>query len=327
MTTPMVSSEVISNAVELASRAPSLHNSQPWRWVDNGATVDLFVDPHRVVRSTDSSGREAIISCGAMFDHFRVAMAAAGWTIHADAFPNPNRLEHLASIGFSPLSYVTPAWTERAEAILRRRSDRLPLHTPPVWDSFVPVLRSAVNDDLATLVVLADDARGELAEASRLTESLRRYDEFYHREMQWWTASFRQGEGMPDSALVSPSERDRVGVNRAFPTSGHSERRSSPTQDQAKIVVLLTREDTERDAFECGQALSAVLLEATLAGLATCPLTHITETESSREVLRDLIGTTAMPQVLVRIGAAPQGETTPPATPRRPVADILEFRR
>jgi hypothetical protein len=64
-----------------------------------------------------------------------------------------------------------------------------------------------------------------------------------------------------------------------------------------------------------------------MAGLATCPLTHITETEPSRQVLRDLIGTTSMPQVLVRIGAAPQGENVPPPTPRRPVTDVLEFHR
>jgi nitroreductase len=33
MTVQVPDSEVIRNAVTLACHAPSLHNSQPWRWV------------------------------------------------------------------------------------------------------------------------------------------------------------------------------------------------------------------------------------------------------------------------------------------------------
>lgn len=327
MTKPTVGSAVIGAAIELACRAPSLHNSQPWLWVDNGAVVDLFADPHRVVRSSDSFGREALISCGAVLDHFRVAMAVAGWTIHVDRFPNPTRLEHLASIDFSPLDYVTEAWRDRAEAIRRRHTDRLPFRAPTHWEPFEPVLRAVLDDYGVALDVLADDTHDKLAEAARLTESLRRYDEFYHRELQWWTAPFRQFEGVPESALVSPSERDRVGVNRAFPSGGHSERRAAITQDQAKVLVLSTPVDSRADAFVCGEALSAVLLECTMAGLATCPLTHITELEDSRRVIRELTGRAAMPQVLIRVGTAPETDSLPPATPRRPPAEVLEIRR
>ena len=56
---------VIAKAVEVACRAPSLHNSQPWRWLASSTAVDLLVDPRRVMRSADSAGREALIGCGA----------------------------------------------------------------------------------------------------------------------------------------------------------------------------------------------------------------------------------------------------------------------
>jgi hypothetical protein len=90
MTKTTADTELIAKAVELACRAPSLHNTQPWRWVATKTNVDLFADPHRVVRSSDSAGREAIIGCGAALDHFRVAMAAAGWNTAVEEFPNPN---------------------------------------------------------------------------------------------------------------------------------------------------------------------------------------------------------------------------------------------
>src|SRR5215218_10108881 len=95
MTKTTADTELIAKAVELACRAPSLHNSQPWRWVVTGTGVDLFADPHRVVRSSDSAGREAIIGCGAALDHFRVAMAASGWNTTVEMFPNSNKLDHL----------------------------------------------------------------------------------------------------------------------------------------------------------------------------------------------------------------------------------------
>lgn len=190
--------EVIAKAVDLACRAPSLHNSQPWRWTASDTEVDLHADAHRVVRS---------------------------------------------------------------------------------------------------------------------------------HELQWWTAPFRLSEGVPPSALVSSSEHNRVPVNRGFRASGYGDRRAATSQDEAKVLVLSTASDTREDAVNCGQMLSAVLLECTMAGFATCPMTHITELEASREVIRQLTGRKSMPQVLIRVGTAPSIEDIPAPTPRRSLREVLEFRR
>lgn len=327
MTQTMVDTEVIRKAVELACRAPSLHNSQPWRWVASSAVVDLFIDPHRIVTSADNSGREAIISCGALLDHFRVAMAAAGWDTNIDRFPNPNNLDHLATIDFAPVDYIAQARRDRADAIPHRRTDRRPFRAPKDWASFEPVLRSSYDNNLVALDVLADSVRPMLAEASRLTEALRRYDDTYHHELSWWTAPLRESEGIPQSALLSRSAAGEVEVNRAFPAAWESEGSSASRQDHATIVLLSTPEDTRADALNCGRALSAVLLECTMAGLATCPVTHITELDASRDIVRDLAGGgVAVPQVLIRVGIAPSGPVPPP-TPRRALSEVLEIRR
>lgn len=328
MTQTVADIAVITTAIELACRAPSLHNSQPWRWVAGSASVDLFVDPRRKVTSTDRSGREAIMSCGAALDHFRVAMSAAGWGASVDQFPNPNNLDHLASIDFASVDYVSQARRDRADAILRRRTNRLPFRAPKHWSSLEPVLRSAFESDVVILDVLADDVRPRLTEASRLTEALRRYDDRYHHELDWWTSPLREAEGIPESALVSESDDRRVDVNRRFPVDPLDERSSAGTYDEAKILVLSTPRDTRADALNCGEVLSAILLECTMAGLATCPVTHITELEASRQMIRDLTsGPAAVPQVLIRVGIPPEGELTPGPTPRRPLNEVLAIRR
>jgi hypothetical protein len=123
--------------------------------------------------------------------------------------------------------------------------------------------------------------------------------------------------------LVSAAESDRVAVSRAFPVTAHTDRRPAIGDDVARIVVLSTDGYSRADALDCGEALSQVLLESTMAGLATCPVSQVTELHASRDIVANLIGRDACPQVLVRIGLAPALDDVPPPTPRRPVSDFL----
>ncbi|MBU3748959.1 MAG: NAD(P)H nitroreductase [Mycobacterium sp.] len=319
-----ISQQVLADVVGLACRAPSVHNTQPWRLVARDGELRLFLEPHRVPRATDRSGRQSVISCGALLDHLRVAAAAAGWKAHIARFPNPNDLDHLATLDFRRMEFVGEADQARADAILRRRTDRLPFAAPASWAFVEPVVRATVDPDKAILSVLPETVRPQLAEASRLTESLRRYDDYYHAELHWWTGAFEVSDGVPHSALPSTSERDRVDVGRAFPTVEHPDRRTET--DHSAIAVLSTDGDGRREALGCGEVLSDVLLEATLAGLATCTLTHITELEASRAIIRALIGDVGDPQLLIRIGQIAASDDPPPPTPRRPLGDVLTFR-
>ena len=319
--------DVIKQAVQLACRAPSLHNSQPWRWVAEGARLDLFSEPSRIGRSSDSTGREVLISCGAVLDHLRVAMTAAGWKTNVDRFPNPNNLKHLASIRFSPLDFVTDAHRSRAAAIGLRRTDRLPYAAPSRWDSFEPLLRAAVDTDATVLTVIPEDSRLQLAQASKLSEEWRRYDSSYHAELQWWTTHPGAYQGVPPSAVVTEAESEKLDVSRHFPTSGLGTWRADTGPDRSKILVLSTYDDSHQCVLGAGETLSTVLLECTMAGLATCTLTHMIEVTAGREMVRMLTERHEMPQLLIRVGKAPEAETPPPATPRRPLDQVLEIRQ
>ena len=50
--------------IRLAARAPSLHNTQPWRFKVSQDALELYADPKRQLR-VDPDGREMLISCGA----------------------------------------------------------------------------------------------------------------------------------------------------------------------------------------------------------------------------------------------------------------------
>jgi hypothetical protein len=318
--------ETIRDAVMLACHAPSLHNSQPWRWIAEGGRLHLFLDREPLVQATDPSGREMILSCGAVLDHLQVATAAAGWEVSIDRSPDPHDANHLAALDFSPLTSISDAQRERAEAILRRRTDRLPFAAPTRWEALERQLHSQVDHDHVILGVIPEDAREQLADASRLTESIRHNDPSYQSELRWWTSPFELDHGLPPTSRVSTAEAIRVDVARAFPTTGYGERRATIGVDHSQILVLSTRDDTRSQVLRCGEALSAVLLDCTVAGMATCTLTHMIELDPARELIQRLSGHTGLPQLLIRVGKAPAVEQLAPHTPRRPISDVLEFR-
>jgi Nitroreductase family len=320
-----VETEVIEDVVRTACRAPSLHNSQPWQWVFNRGQLRLFLDPSRIL-DTDHSAREALISCGAVLDHLRVAMAAAGWQSHIDRFPNPDSPNHLASIEFTPAEFVTERDRRLASAIGARRTDRLPFSAATEWQSIEAVVTSSANRQAVHLEVIADDLQPRLEEAAQIADSLRMYDTPYHNELHWWTAPFEPSEGIPYSALISAAEGDRVGIGRTFPVPRRPERRLEIPEDHAKILLLSTDSDARADALAAGEALSAALLECTMAGLATCPVTHLTEVTVTRDLIRSLMGYDAVPQVLIRVGVVPVTEKVPPPTPRRPLSAVLRLK-
>lgn len=319
--------EVVKNAVLLACRAPSVHNTQPWRWLIEDGVVHLFLDRRRTVPATDPTGRQAIISCGAVLDHFRIAMATAQWQSNIVRFPYPKNPDHLAAIDFKPTRHVTAAQRNRADAILKRRTDRLAFDCPAYWEQFEADLRGAVDESVATLDVLAEGQRPCLIEASQLSAELRRDDWSYHDELAWWTSPFTLAEGIPPSALASASDRLRVDVARDFPYRSYRDHRPQISTDWSKVVVLSTPDDTPLDALRCGEVLSTVLLECTMAGMATCTLTHLIEASESRDIVRDLIGQRGKPQVLVRVGITPPFDNPPPPTPRRPLSDVLQVEK
>lgn len=105
----------------------------------------------------------------------------------------------------------------------------------------------------------------------------------------------KQPKAYPYGSLVSATESERVDVARSFPVGGgDSQRRPTIEQDRSKVLVLSTDDSTGGDAVRCGEVMSTVLLECTMAGMATCTLINVTESPAGRDVFAALIGPPSM---------------------------------
>ncbi|QBS39308.1 hypothetical protein [Nocardia sp. CS682] len=312
-------------AMRLACRAPSVHNTQPWRWVFDGTRLRLYTDTDRQLLATDPRGRQQLISCGAGLHHLRSAFAAYHWHTDTVRLPDPAQPQHLATVEFRPWPDPPDGIRARTDAIDRRYTDRLPMLEPQRWDDIVHTLRKLVSPHEIELDVLDESARARLSTASEQSAALRRYDMQYQAELQWWTGHREMPEGIPPTSMVSDADFARVGVGRAFPPVPHSMRRAE-IEDRARLVVLSSTDDSAMQWLHTGEALSVLLLECTAAGLNTCALTHITEVPAGRRLLAGLTAYDGLPQVVVRIGTAPD-DHEPPPTPRRPLTDVFTTRR
>ena len=113
----------VRTVLALASRAPSVHNTQPWRWRVDEASLHLYADPDRQLPNIDPDSRDLMLSCGTALHHCVAAFAAVGWQSKVTRLPNPADPNHLAAIELSPYP-ADAADIALAAAIPRRRTDR-----------------------------------------------------------------------------------------------------------------------------------------------------------------------------------------------------------
>jgi nitroreductase len=86
--------------IEAATAAPSVHNSQPWRFVAWPAdrVIEIYADPARTLRRGDPYGRAVHIACGAALFNLRLAIAQAGYEPVARLLPSRRDPLLLASV-------------------------------------------------------------------------------------------------------------------------------------------------------------------------------------------------------------------------------------
>ncbi|CCQ13876.1 putative uncharacterized protein [Rhodococcus sp. AW25M09] len=315
-------SAVLEMLVELACRAPSVHNSQPWRWTYSAHGLDLYTDRSRLLGVIDPTERQMVMSCGAALDHLHKAAAAFRWTADIDVLPTPGAPDHLARIRFAHDAHPRSHEFDLLAAINRRHSDRRAFGAVSAGRDLTKYVGRDTHG--VELTVLSAESTQTLAKASMLSASIRKYDATYQAEIRWWAGhSFRSG-GIPPEALTDHADASRVRVGRQFPEPHRVARvlAQEPVEDEATVVLLGTESDDRLDWLNCGRAMSSFLLAATADGLATCPLTHMTEQSGSRQLVESLTPRGGVAQVLIRVGTAMIG-SPPPRTPRHPVASVL----
>lgn len=309
-------------AVELACRAPSLHNTQPWRWEADRHTVRLRADREHWLPATDADARDLVLACGAALHHLRIALAAAGIGQRVRRLPAPDDPDLIAVVG---MTAGAPPDTDLSltSAVPARRSDRRRFTDWDVPAAFVHELAERAAAQGALLRRIPDESVAAVHAAVRDAEQALHDTPGYRTETAVWTGTVAGTDGIPAANLLDRT--DPSGTGRRFSPGRLTQAPGGAAVDGAVLLVVGTASDDPLSRLRAGEAVSAVLLHATALGLATCPLSQPLEVETTRRALgRRVLDDTLTPQLLLRVGWAPAGPL-PPATPRRSVDEVLTW--
>ncbi|GAA3336531.1 hypothetical protein GCM10020358_29540 [Amorphoplanes nipponensis] len=308
----------LRTAAAAAIRAPSLHNSQPWRFRLREGGIEVLADQSRQLAAADSAGWALRIACGAATFNARVALAALGVPAEVTLLPRGAEPQVIARL--TPGARRPPTYAEEAlaAAVPHRHSNRQPFWSDPVPSQSRIELLAAARAEGAWLDLLVGmTPLAVFAEIAQSADRVLRRDPAYQAELTAWSHTDGAPDGVPVTAGAPASEPQDLLPQRAF-----AERRRTPGRDfepEPLVGVLGTRGDLPMDQIVAGQALQHVLLTVVDLGLACSMISQPIEVPAAREQLRRSLRRSGSPQMALRIGYGRPGRPSP----RRALEDVL----
>jgi hypothetical protein len=307
---------ILCRAAVHGSRAPSVHNTQPWQFVLRGGVLELYADWSRHVPASDPQGRQLLMSGGCALLNVRATFAAAGYAVETQRFPDPCRPHLLATVAVVDDERPDAALGRLEAAIDIRRTYRGIFTGGPLDPSGMGWLVDAAHAEQAKLIPAPDAAcRAAFDELTATAQQIRNADPVYRAELRAWTSPERMRlDGVPGAlAALEGSHYRRAAVGS--PAASLYDGPAAPG-----CLALCTGRDDEAAWLRAGEALERVLLEIASRGLAARPMTQVIEVPRLRAQL-NAFGLGALhPQVVVLVGQAP---AVPLTTRRRRLVDVI----
>lgn len=328
MKTTRPDQHTVLGAIVLANRAPSVHNTQPWRWMLGAESIHLMADPSRRLRVVDPDGRDLLLSCGAALNHLRVALAALGWRTVVHRIPNPSDPNHLAAVEMHAHE-PTEDDIALAGAIAQRHTDRRRFSSWPVPDGHLDLMVRRAGRAGALLVpVMEAGTRKLLTRAIDAAARMQQNQPGYATELALWSGRSRAADDgvLAVSALPGATRYGDTAMRTFSDGVLVQSETGSGESDGGELLVLATLLDDPASLLRAGEAASVAMLTATDLGLATCPLSQPLEVAGTRAAIRDqVLDGAAYPQLILRTGWLPTAAPPLPRSPRRATERTIDY--
>ncbi|HTZ45569.1 MAG TPA: nitroreductase family protein [Jatrophihabitans sp.] len=317
--------QALRRAVARATLAPSVHNSQPWRFALRGNVLELHADRVRQLHVLDPVGRQLAISCGCALFNARVALAAAGYGCRVERLPDPADSSLLARItaiedGRGPDADEIAVLDAVVEL---RHTNRRRFAEEPVPDELIDRLALLAAAEHAQLTEITEEGqRIATAVLSQRADALENADSAYRAELRAWTTDQPDRlDGVPALAVPRGGQLSYDDIPlRDFDTSGHGALPAATHSGVDQCLLLLwTAADSPLNWLQAGEALQRVLLELTRQGYVAGIMSQVAEVPTVRAMLAAELRLPGSPHLLLRVGRAP----ATPATRRRRLVEVL----
>jgi hypothetical protein len=308
-----------------ASRAPSIHNTQPWRFRVGPHAIELYADPRRRLRR-DRAGREMLMSCGAALFGLRLAVRELGFLPAVALLPDRAQPELIARVALGPRVPVTDTERRMLEALPHRHTHRGPFEAGALPSGLLAALQHDAFAEGATLALI--DMPAAYPKLAALVEEATRaqaLNPLARKEILRWSriAGSAARDGIPATAFpqVTSAAPGRL-AQRDFDLGRHLGQLPATGAGEpppAATMVLVTPGDDRGDWLAAGQALHRVLAHAATAWVSASLHSQPLEFPVIRDMIRTRLALPGAPQMLLQLGVTRSSL----ATPRRAVTDLL----
>ena len=327
MHTREVDATAVRSLLAAAVAAPSIHNTQPWRFgLDpDSRSILVHVDRGRRLPTTDPHLRAQYLSVGAAVFNIRVAAESLGWEPVVRLRPAPDDPDLLATVQLTePTAGRKPSLSELYGAVERRHTSRMPFTGRPVPDPIVNEMISSARAEGAHLEVPDIMATRRLLRLTAAAEARNAGHPARVAEARTWITApgADAAYGIPFTALGPRDASGRIPVRDFTSALPVPQLPALRFERHAQAALLSTSHDGRDDWLRAGQALERVLLTATVHGVRTSMLHQAMEWPDLREAMAGS-RQRCSPQLLIRFGYGPDGARTPRAS-TNVVPDALE---
>jgi len=276
--------------IQLAIRAPSGDNTQPWRFRVSENTIEIYNAPERAGASLyDFKQNPSLVALGAVIENMVIAAPHFGYDTNVKLFPSPDDKLHVANIRLSPLGgpYDDPFF-QCIDKRAARRGKYTAGSLSPEQVEYIKNVSEEIKDDVRIELIEDKERKKLLARAIVLHDRVlfhnRSMHDFLFKHIRWTKRAEREKkDGIYAGALgLTPFQyigmfflkipfvswllsRTRIIKLALIQNAGVYESSSG-------IGAIIIKKGEKGNFVRAGRALESIWLYATKMDLAMQPL-------------------------------------------------------
>ncbi|MFB3924115.1 MAG: hypothetical protein ACE145_20525 [Terriglobia bacterium] len=321
-----ISRQELVELVRLASLAPSLHNSQPWKFLLQDCTIKIYPDFTRRLPVEDPDDHALFISLGCALENLLIAARHMRFVPEVDYNLNTEPHDCLTVLlrrgsteVEAPLFKAIP---ERQTTWGGYGRQRVPL------GHLKELMRATEREGVYAWLLVEKEDIDPVIELARESTRIQFARKDFLRELTSWIR-FNRGEveahqdGLTYAALGMPSVPRWLGkllINALAVAEWQVRQCGKLIRTSSAMLVFTARENNKISWVQTGRSLERMALAATSLGIryalvnAPCQVLYV-----RKQLQRHLGLTEDHPLLLVRVGYA----HPMPRSPRRPVQGLI----
>jgi Nitroreductase family len=317
--------QIFNDIIQKATKAPSGHNTQPWKFKVVGNTISIFPDYSRALPVVDADNHALFISLGCALENLIIAAKHYGFATDIALFPSDEKEACIrVTLTENPLSSDGKLFN----AIEKRQSTRAAYDSKLIPDTTLQQLeKAAQQEDVEMYVFSTNEEKAQLLPFIEEGVLLQFHNKDFVNELINWvrfntSTAEEKADGLYSKSMGSPSVPTWFGKLFIKMTGAKSEasKTTSLAMGSSALLLFVAKTNTKKAWVNVGRSFERVVLTATSLNLKNAHVNMPCEEVSVRRKLQTLLKLgDKQPMLLIRMGYS----EPMPNSFRRPLADVM----